>query len=72
MSDKAPKTTEFPNWDDLLDDYLQQQASLQDVIGGLRALNRDASELEHDLKRLQQRIEAVDQMRMVVAQHQAA
>lgn len=72
MSDKAPKTTEFPNWDDLLDDYLQQHASLQEVIGGLRALDRDASELERDLQRLQQRIEAVDQMRMVVAQHQAA
>lgn len=70
MSNKEPKTTEFPDFDDLLATYLDQRSRLEQVIAGLRALDRDPTALNRDLGELTRRIEAVEEMRLAIARHQ--
>ncbi len=71
-SDKGPVTTQLPDWDELLSEYLNQAASLDVLIRQAKRTGDDISDLDDELETLKARMAAVEQMRDITARNRAA
>ncbi|MFK7955235.1 MAG: hypothetical protein AB8B96_04005 [Lysobacterales bacterium] len=69
---KGPVTTELPDWEDLYNEYLDQQDKLGRLIASTVEQGENPDWLREEMVDLQRRLSAVDQMRKITAEHRAA